>query len=211
MKNQITKKHAMKNPLHAGAFALAAMFACMAPSPPLSAAGTPVPANLPGDSVYQLDVPLLDQDGRAMHFSDGRGKPFLLTMFYSSCQFVCPLIIDTLLKTEHALPQDGRQHLGVLMVSFDAEKDTPVVLKGVVEKRHLDSSRWTLAHASTGDVRRLAAVLGIQYRKMRDGEFSHSSILLLLDADGRIVARTEKMGVTDPAFVAAAVALLTLH
>ncbi|MEO5623388.1 MAG: SCO family protein [Dokdonella sp.] len=209
MKNQTMKKQTMTILLRASAFALAAMFASGMPASPLQAAETPAPTNLPGDSVYQLDVSLLDQDGRAMHFADGRGKPRLVTMFYSSCQFMCPLIIDTLRQTEHALPPAARQQLDVLMVSFDAEKDTPAVLKGVAEKRHLDTPRWMLARASSSDVRRIAAVLGIQYRKMRDGEFSHSSVLVLLDADGRIVARTEKMGVQDPQFVASTAALLT--
>ena len=37
-----------------------------------------------------------------------------------------------------------------------------------------------------------------------DGDFNHTSVLVLLDADGRIVARTERIGGTpDPAFVAA--------
>ena len=198
----------MENLFQASAFVLAALFACGAPSGSLQAADTPAPTNLPGDSVYQLDVPLLDQDGRKLHFADGRGKPRLVTMFYSSCQFVCPLIIDTLLKTEHALPQTERARLRVLMVSFDPEKDTPKVLKGVTDKRHLDTSRWTLARAETADVRRIAAVLGIQYRQLQNHEFSHSSVLVLLDADGRIAARTEKLGEADLDFVAAVTQLL---
>lgn len=37
-----------------------------------------------------------------------------------------------------------------------------------------------------------------------DGEFNHTSALVLLDADGRIVARAEQMGTRpDPEFVAA--------
>jgi len=49
----------------------------------------------------------------------------------------------------------------------------------------------------------------VQYRQLPDGEFNHSSTLILLDADGRIVARTDVIGRLDPQFVAAARELLT--
>jgi protein SCO1/2 len=49
----------------------------------------------------------------------------------------------------------------------------------------------------------VAGLLGIRYRLLADGGFNHSSALVLLDADGRILARTEKMGSNpDPEFVA---------
>jgi protein SCO1/2 len=165
-------------------------------------------AQLPGESVYQLDAPLTDQDGRARQFADGRGKPRLVSMFYTSCKFMCPLIIDTIHKTEHALAQSGHGGLDVLMVSFDAAHDTPAALKAMARTRHVDLSHWTLAHADAPQVRRIAAVLGIQYRQLASGDFSHSSVLILLDDRGRIVARTEKMGEADPAFVTAAAHLL---
>lgn len=163
-------------------------------------AGTPP---LPPDSVYQLDAALTDQDHRALRFADGRGELRLVSMFYTSCPFMCPLIVDTIRKTEHALPEAERSRLKVLMVSFDAAHDDPAALKALAGKRRIDTPRWTLAHANAADVRRIAAVLDIQYRQLQDGGFSHSSALILLDADGRIVARTEKMGDADPAFVAA--------
>jgi protein SCO1/2 len=44
----------------------------------------------------------------------------------------------------------------------------------------------------------------VRYRKLADGDFNHTSALILLDADGRIIARTEKMGaVPDPEFLKA--------
>jgi protein SCO1/2 len=58
-------------------------------------------------------------------------------------------------------------------------------------------------------VRSVAGVLDVRYRQLSDGEFNHTSALILLDANGRILARTEKMGSeVDPAFVAAVRAAL---
>jgi protein SCO1/2 len=186
------------NPLRNGLLAVSLVLAASICAMPLRA------ADLPGDSVYHLDVPLVDQDGIGFKFADGHGKPRVVSMFYTSCKYVCPLIIDTLLKTERALPEADRGKLQVLLVSIDPDKDTPDALKRVADKRHLDTPRWRLARTDKAHVRRLAAVLGIQYRQLEDREFSHSSALVLLDAQGRIVARSDRLGEADPEFVAAA-------
>jgi len=52
-------------------------------------------------------------------------------------------------------------------------------------------------------VRKLAAVLGIQYRALKNGDFNHTTALILLDADGRIAGRSTQLGNADPAFVKA--------
>lgn len=166
---------------------------------------------LPGDSVYQLSIPMLDQDARAFDFASLRGKPRLITMFYTSCPYMCPLIIDTARMTERELDESQRTRLAVLMVSFDAKRDDPATLKSQAEKRRIDTKRWTLARTDAANVRKLAAILGIQYRQLDDGEFNHSSVLILLDADGRIAARSEIMGKVDPEFVAAIKGMLGEH
>ncbi|HJT97238.1 MAG TPA: SCO family protein [Rhodanobacteraceae bacterium] len=162
----------------------------------------------PTDSIYRLDVPLVDQDGKGRHLADRRGKPLVIGMFYTSCHNVCPLIVDTMLATERALASAGHDGVDVLFVSFDASRDDPIALKRTAESRKLDARRWTLARTGPADVRKLAAVLGIQYRRLDDGEFNHSSALILLDREGRIAARTETIGATDPAFVEAIAATL---
>jgi protein SCO1/2 len=61
--------------------------------------------------------------------------------------------------------------------------------------------RWSLARTDPATVRKLAAVLGIQYRALANGDFNHTTALLLLDAQGRVVARSSRLGHTEPAFV----------
>ena len=137
---------------------------------PLLFAGLPLAAaQLPGESIYHLPVTLTDQDGHDFRFAERRGKPQLVSMFYTSCQYVCPLIIDTLRKTQAALAQDGGKKLDVLLVSFDPERDTPARLKQVFGERKLDAN-WTLARTDETSVRKLAAVLDIQYRALANGD-----------------------------------------
>ncbi len=159
---------------------------------------------LPADSLYQLTLPLTDQDGRTADWGTRRGKPQLVAMFYTSCQFICPLIVDSGKAIERQLDANQQNRLGILLISMDPRRDDPKALKTVVEKRKLDTARWTLASPRADDVRSVAGLLGIRYRLLADGEFNHSSALILLDANGRILARTEKMGSQpDPDFVAA--------
>ena len=81
--------------------------------------------------------------------------------------------------------------------------DTPEALARIIAERKLDPARWTLLQPDPADLRGLAGLLGIRYRSLADGEFNHSSALVLLDAQGRIAARTETIGTTDAAFIAA--------
>ena len=164
---------------------------------------------LPGDSVYQLELPLTGQDGRTRDWETLRGKPRLVSMFYTSCQYICPLIVDSGKAIERELTPAQRDRLGIVLISMDPARDDPAALQAVATKRKLDGDRWWLAAPRESDVRSVAGVLGIRYRKLADGEFNHNSALVLLDAEGRIVARTDQVGTRpDPAFVAAMRALL---
>ena len=158
-------------------------------------------APLPRDSVYQLDVGLISQDGQVRPFAAGRGRVQLVTMFYASCTMVCPMIIDSMKLTRNAVDEPARSRLDLLAVSFDPRRDNTAALHQYAVTHKLDSRYWTLARAEPRDVRRLAVLLGLQYRPLPDGDFNHSSELILLDVDGRIAARTDVIGKVDPAFV----------
>ncbi|MBN8714267.1 MAG: SCO family protein [Xanthomonadales bacterium] len=166
-------------------------------------AGVSARPALPGDSVYQLPVELSNQDGQVQSMAARRGRPQLVTMFYTSCTMVCPMIVETVEKTRRTLDAPAQQRFDILAVSFDPQRDDTAALRKYAATRKLDLQRWTLAHTTPTATRQLAALLGIQYRQLPDGEFNHSSELILLDADGRIVARTDVIGRLDPAFVAA--------
>ena len=187
------------------------LLAALLLAPSLLALPLPAPAaaELPGDSLYLLQDEFSDQSGQAFQLADRRGKPQVVAMFYTSCRYICPLIVDSAKGVEHALSPAERARLGVLLVSLDPARDDTAALASVARKRKLDPARWTLARTDAGAVRRVAALLGVRYRALADGEFNHTSALVLLDAEGRVLARTERLGpVPDPAFLAAVKAAL---
>ena len=158
---------------------------------------------VPEDSVYQLQSAFTDQDSRQFVLADRRGKVQLVAMFYSSCKYVCPLIINSARGVQKALRATERSKLQILLVSFDTRRDTPKQLKATASAHQLDLNFWTLARTERKAVRTLAALLGVRYRELPDGEFNHTSQLVLLDEQGRIIARTEKMTpIPDAEFLA---------
>ncbi len=164
---------------------------------------------LPIDSILQLGDTFTTQDRRTFTLAERRGKPQLVAMFYSSCKYMCPLLIDSAKGVDHALAPRERARLAVLFVSLDPARDTPAVLAATARKHKLNLSRWTIARADATTVSKIAALLSVRYRKLADGDFNHTSALILLDADGRILARTEKMGaIPDPEFLKAVKATL---
>lgn len=179
--------------------------AAMLASPAMAATKTATKATpLPRDSIYQLSAPMTDQHGRRFDWRARRGTPQVVTMFYTSCQYICPLIVDSGKAIEKNLAPSERTRIGLLLISMDPKRDTPAALMSVATKRKLDPARWTLASPAQDNVRAIAGVLGIRYRALADGEFNHTSALVLLDADGRILARTEQIGSRpDPEFLAA--------
>lgn len=158
-------------------------------------------AQAPADSIYQLDVSLTTQDGRAATLDMNSGHPTVISMFYSSCPNVCPTLIASIRRMEQQLTEPGRGRLRVLLVSLDPERDSPAQLKELAQRQRVDSTRWTFATAGEADVRKLAAVLGVRYRKLPDGEFNHSTVISLLDPSGRITHQTSKLSVLDADFL----------
>ena len=156
---------------------------------------------LPGESVYQLPMSLVDQNGRVLTLAALRGQPVLVAMFYTSCDNVCPMIAFHMHRMEQALSEADRARLRVLLVSFDPARDTTDALRRFAEGHQADPARWVVARADPNEVRDLAAVLGIRYRELDAGVFNHSSVITLLDRDGMIRARTSDLKTLDPEFM----------
>jgi protein SCO1/2 len=165
-------------------------------------------AELPDDSYYQMDVGLETQAGETLKFAEMQGKPVIVAMFYASCPQVCPMTISTIRAIEGQVPPGHRSRVRVLMITLDPERDTPDKLAALADRHRVNDDRWRFARTAPADVRPLAALLGVQYRNLPDGNINHSTLILLLGADGREIARTGKLGVPDPAFVQKLVALL---
>ena len=149
-----------------------------------------------GHSLYHLDSEWVDQHGRTRTLGELAGRVQVVAMVYTHCGYACPRILMDMKRIEGEVGE--RADVGFVFVSVDPERDTPQRLGEYARSVALDSARWTLLTAPDGEVRELAALLGVRYRRTPDGEFEHSNIITVLDAGGVVAHRQEGLG-QDPA------------
>ena len=152
-------------------------------------------AALSDASLYGLDAPWTDQDGRLTALAAFRGQPVVVAMVFTSCAQACPMTVQDMKRIAQKLP-DGGRGVRFVLVTLDPERDTQAVLKAFAGA-HALGAEWTLLRGEDADVRMLAGLLGVRYRKQADGDFAHSNFLTVLDAEGEIVRRQEGLG-ADP-------------
>ncbi len=158
---------------------------------------------LPSDSVYHLQVAVEDQSGNIAGLDRYKGQPVLVTMFYATCPHVCPMLISTIQLTESKLSAEERANLRVLTISIDPERDTPEKLLETLERHSVDRDRWSMVRSDPNDLRAIAGVFGVRYKQLPDGEFNHTTRIVLLDRNGVQVGSTEQLGRHDAAFLEA--------
>jgi protein SCO1/2 len=156
---------------------------------------------LPPDSIYNLQVPVEDQSGAITGLDRYKGQPVLVTMFYASCPHVCPMLISTIRQLESKLSPEELSELRVMTISIDPERDVPALLLETMQRHSVDANRWSMVRPEPGDLRAIAGVIGVKYKQLPDGEFSHSTKIILLDRDGVTVASSDQIGRQDVVFL----------
>lgn len=173
--------------------------------------GTPPPMDkrsTPAQGILALEGRWSDQDGRPRTLAELRGRPLLLAMIFTRCGYACPRTVSDLQGILAALPADQRSGVGVLLVSFDHERDDPATLRAFAAEHGLDPATWTLFHGGSDEVRTLAAALGVRYRPAEGGGFAHSNLITVLDRAGRVAHQVEGLGVAPSAVLPAVAAAI---
>lgn len=152
-------------------------------------------------SLYQLDSEWTSDVGRKVKLGVFAGRPQVVAMFFTHCEYACPIIVNDLKRIEAALPETLRNRVDFLLISFDTARDTPEVLRSYRESRKLPAARWSLLRGEGDDVRELAALLGVNYRQDERGQFAHSNVITLLNARGEVVRQLTGLNQDVAAFV----------
>ncbi|NOR19660.1 MAG: SCO family protein [Xanthomonadales bacterium] len=139
-------------------------------------------------SIFHLQGKWATHEDKIIDLKELAGKPVVAAMVYTSCQHTCPLITSKVISVRNSLPKKDQSKVTYALFSIDSEGDTPEALRRYKEKRNLDEN-WILLTADKRSVRQLAGVLGVNYKKMPDGGFSHSNIITLIDEKGVIVTQ----------------------
>ena len=155
-------------------------------------------------SLYLLDSTWTSDVGRQIKLGTLRGRPQIVAMFFTHCEYACPILVGELKAIEGKLPPEVLGKVDFLLVSIDSKRDTPAELAAFREKRQLARERWTLLRGGADDVRELAALLGVNYAEDSRGQFAHTNVITLLNADGEIAFQHAGLK-QDPALLVAAI------
>ena len=144
-----------------------------------------------GDKVP--DVPMVNQDGKALHFGQFKGKVVLLTLIYTRCPFpdYCPLLSRQFaaIQKELAKNPDDYKKSHLISISLDPKYDKPPVLHAY-GLSYLDHDprgfeHWDFVSTTPADLQKLTGSFGISYSD-EDDQISHSMNTILLAADGTV-------------------------
>ncbi len=144
-------------------------------------------ATLSARSIYQLDATWTDDRDQPYKLAGLRGRPVVLALFFTSCGYACPRIVSDMTRIQATLPPAVRDRAVFVLVSFDDVRDTVAVLHTYRQQHELNPATWVLLRGTPGDIRELAAVLGVKYKKDALGLFQHSNLITILNPEGEII------------------------
>jgi len=137
-------------------------------------------------SIYQLTGSWTTQNNKIIQLGKFQGKKVVLAMFFASCTYACPIILNDMQKIEKSLSIEKLVNTQFVFASIDPERDSPEKLFQYAKRKNLDLSRWTLLTGKNDDILELAALLGFKFRKDANGDFSHTNMITLLNEKGEI-------------------------
>ncbi len=152
------------------------------------------------DSLYDLKTNWRDTENNKTDVSIAKGSYTIIAMVYTGCAHACPMTISKIKEIEKDFSKAKFSDLKIVLASFDVKNDRPAKLKKYQTERKLNPDQWKFLSAETeDDARKLAVTLGISYKDIGDGDFSHSNLITLLDPNGKIVASINSLNAsTEP-------------
>ncbi len=153
----------------------------------------PLGSELPGNSLYHLTSDWTNDEGESLRLASMRGRPLVLALMFTNCEFACPMIVNDMRKIEKSLSKKQRKGVDFVLVTLDPERDTVGALRAYRDKMRLAGSGWTLLTGGAENIRELAAVLGFNYREDEREQYAHSNLITLIDANGVVVHQQQGM------------------
>jgi len=134
-----------------------------------------------------------DQQGNAFSTSQLKGKVWLASFFFTSCQTVCP----TLNAEQQKLVRTYGDKIKFVSISTDPDNDTGAVLLNYARSFGASPGVWWMIHMPSDQVRALATT-GFNLMDPKEPEM-HSTRFIAIGADGMIkgyFSGTDSLGIT---------------
>lgn len=146
---------------------------------------------------------LYNQDGRVVQSTSFRGKQVMLNFIYTRCpdQTMCPASTVKMATVQRLAREAGVANLELVSITMDTDFDTPGVLKEYAKNYSIDTANFSFLTGPESAVRDLLTQLGVAIERKED-VLRHTLATLLIDANGKIVHRTDGKSWDPQEFVA---------
>lgn len=133
------------------------------------------------------DYRLRDTRGQAFNLAQLAGRPLVISMIYTSCHHVCPLITRSLAETlavaREALGDDA---FSAVSIGFDWQNDTPERMRQFALQQGVEGvPNWHFLAADGSTLEALSEDLGFLYYPSAKG-FDHLTQTTIVDRNGRV-------------------------
>ncbi len=147
------------------------------------------------------DYTFRNTDGQSFRLQELAGKPMIVSMIYTSCHHICPMITKNLQeKVAIAREAFGDDKFSVVTIGFDWRVDTAEQMRIYASSRRIDETHW---HFLSGDAQSIEAItsdLGFAFIASAKG-FDHLSQTTIVDANGNIYRQVYGQDFDAPALV----------
>lgn len=137
-----------------------------------------------------------NQDSIEVEFPElTKGKITLMTMVFTHCPDICPMTTHNMHLVEQKLPDEIKDDVKLVVISFDPNRDSPSVLKKYAELREYDLNRWSLLSGDDQNTKEVMLKFDVKAiftdsTYSEDGELSynimHTDRMSLIDQSGRL-------------------------
>ena len=145
---------------------------------------------------------LRDTDGQAFDLARLRGRPLVVSMIYTSCHHVCPMITRSLINTvDIAREALGDDSFSVVTIGFDWNVDTPDRMRQFAAQQGAAGiDEWYFLAGDAQTIGALGENLGFLFFSSAKG-FDHLAQTTIVDRNGIIYRQLYGIDLYTPALV----------
>lgn len=137
-----------------------------------------------GNTLSSLEF--TDRSNRQINLIDLMDKPLIISLIYTGCIDVCPMISEHLADAiEVAKDAVGEDAFRVVSIGFDAQNDTPERMRMYAAERGINVKGWDFLSASADTIDQLSRDLGFTFNPSPQG-YDHMTQTSVIDTDGRV-------------------------
>ena len=133
------------------------------------------------------DFSLVNQNGKTITQNDYKDKIYVADFFFTTCQTICPIMTNHMVKIQKEFLKDSTVML--LSLSVTPELDNPEVLRAYANDKGVIDAKWNVTTGDKKHIYELARKSYFTVVEQGDGnlqDFIHTPNFVLIDKKKRI-------------------------